>query len=177
MSVPGTVILTTNQKFWAMREASKRAWKPTISDPNQEVLFALDPGETTGVAIKYPWHETEITLFQLATPTVEEGYQAILDALPVTNLPVRWIVEDYRVYSWKSNDHKWAGLHTPQLIGAIRSLRYQRAARGDTIQFRMAQQAKAFATDDNLKSWGIYNAGLKHARDAERHLVTTLFFG
>jgi hypothetical protein len=41
----------------------------------------------------------------------------------------------------------------------------------------MAQQAKAFWTDEKLKLVGLYEPGMKHARDALRHLLYLICFG
>lgn len=168
-------VLTPNPIFWAMQKAAVRQLKGQV-DPTERFIVSLDPGETTGIAWFQPHFEPR-TIFcgQLKTKPIEAGFDAIQAVRPRTKLPVHWVAEDYKVYSWKSEDHKWADLHTPQLIGAIKCLVHLQP--NDTIQFRMAQQAKEFATDDNLKKWNLYSPGLRHGRDAVRHLVHTLFFG
>ena len=39
------------------------------------------------------------------------------------------------------------------------------------------QEAKQWATDMKMEMWGVYHAGMKHARDAQRHMITHHFFG
>lgn len=166
-----TETVSVNPKFWAMVKAaeSQRKW-----NPQERPIVAFDPGETTGMAIWLPWKPNELVLKQVRTPEVVEGYLAIKAEMPNTDIKMHAVMEDYRVYGWKADDHKWAGLHTPQLIGALKIMLHHYDA---TVQMRMAQQAKQWATDEKLKFWGCYNAGMKHARDAQRHLITTLFYG
>lgn len=163
-----------NKLYYAMLDSARRQGhsRPDLVDKYHHV--ALDPGETTGVAISRRG-ESHLELQQVSTPTVEEGMDALhLVLSQYTSWPTIVTIEDYKVYGWKADSHKWAGLHTPMLIGALRWYVHQRPLM--SLHLRMAQQAKGFATDDNLKRWGIYEAGMKHARDAERHLVTTIFW-
>lgn len=143
------------------------------------VVVAIDPGETTGFTVYYPWEEcTTIHHYQLETKTVEQGWEALEEHWPrpidCKGYQIIVVCEDYKVYAWKSTDHSWNKLHTSQFIGAIRILCYQKTI---PIVFQMAGQAKGWATDEKLKLWGLYEPGLKHARDACRHLITYLFFG
>lgn len=141
------------------------------------VIVAFDPGETTGLCYYLPWEPGfSIHLAQIKTPNVEQGYEALSAALPQTTYPQIWVCEDYKVYGWKADDHKWASLHTPQLIGAIRLMAHVRKI---PIVFQMAGQAKNFAKDELLKQWYLYSpeGAMRHARDASRHLVNYTFFG
>lgn len=79
--------------------------------------------------------------------------------------------EDYRVYSWESDKHKWAALHTPKLVGAIHAIAH---IQGVVIHLRMAQEAKTLITDNKLMEWGLYEKGERHARDATRHALLYL---
>lgn len=169
-------ILRPNQLFWAMHKAAAKDRRGK-KDLQERFLFSLDPGETTGYAIRSPTNPGEIICGQVPTKTIEAGYDTICLLRPATAFSVEWIVENYKVYSWKADDHSWAGLHTAQLIGAIKIAVHSNKARGDCFNTRMAQQAKNFATDENLKRWSLYSTGLRHGRDAVRHLVTSLFFG
>lgn len=164
--------VSLNPRFWAMVKAAANERK---NDRTEVINVGIDPGETTGMTIWLPWRENELILKQIPTGSVVEGAIAIAEALPQTELPIHFSLEDYRVYGWKADDHKWAGLHTPQLIGALRYIIHMR--RNCSVYLRMAQGAKAWATDEKLKMWGAYNSGMKHARDAQRHVITTLFFG
>jgi hypothetical protein len=172
-------IVKTNQKFWALFQSARKQFPTNYLDHR---IIALDPGETTGWSAYYPLNRgpehIQLSLRQLETKTVERGVE-ILDRMlgqAAHEFPNRTLLvcEDYKVYGWKSDDHKWASLHTPQLIGAIRCIAYQRKI---PIVTQMAQVAKKFATDENLEQWGVYERGMKHARDAERHLLHAMVFG
>jgi len=82
--------------------------------------------------------------------------------------------EDYRVYSWESDKHKWANLHTPKLIGTIACVCWFNKIRAS---YRMAISAKQFVTDDKLVRWGLWQKGQRHSRDAIRHAVYHQIFG
>lgn len=148
-------------------------------------ILALDPGETTGHARWYP-HVTEdvelngvvipgtkttgithgrIAVWQRVTKDIGQSYETLAYELEdVDHLRA----EDYKVYGWKADDHKWGSLHTPQWIGAIRVAAHMTQTE---LSFCMAQQAKVFWTDEKLKMVGLYEPGMKHARDALRHLL------
>ena len=130
-------------------------------------LVCFDPGETTGLAIF-----DDLTLRnaeQLVTKDLRDGSRdinSVFDTYIREGDDVRVIIEDYRVYGWKTEQHAWAGLHTPKLIGAIIALC---TIYDVPFHMQMAHQAKQFCTDEKLKTWGLYKSGLKHARDAIRH--------
>lgn len=96
------------------------------------------------------------------------------DAAAVLNAMIRkWGIyeiacEDYRVYAWESDKHKWAALHTPKLIGLIMGVAWFNKVH---VTLRMAIQAKQFVTDEKLVAWGLWKKGEKHSRDAIRHAV------
>lgn len=181
-------VLKLNPRFWAMLKAWHQQSKTSWSESSSVWLVGLDPGETTGFAVWNPV-DKELYLTQLITKSPEEGFKAIKEAIRLTvpNIEadsdtidaahaVRPIIvcEDYKVYGWKADSHKWAGLHTPQLIGAIRVLAMQEDY---PIHFQMAQEAKSWATDSQLTDWGAYEPGQRHARDASRHILRYMFFG
>lgn len=124
-------------------------------------LLSLDPGETTGWCL---FVDGEIKEWgQLDTK--EKYQQTIMDFFKL-HQPTHVVCEDYKVYEHKLKQHAWASLHTPQLIGAIKMLAVQYDI---PMQLHMASIAKGFCTDDKLKRWGIYQTGMRHARDAIRH--------
>lgn len=137
----------------------------------ESLIYALDPGETTGRCIYHQedsWGDI-VELEQLDTQNVVKGYDAIrAELLSLPKLPQIVVCEGYVVYSYKSDDHKWNTLHTPQLIGAIKVLCHQLNI---PIKFQLAVQAKGFVTDEMLENWGVYIPGMKHARDAQRHAL------
>jgi hypothetical protein len=152
-------------EFWTrMREsAARQGYSPT----NVKVVYALDPGETTGRCKLFPNNAMELE--QLETKDVVTGYDAIRsDILSMAELPDVVVCENYLVYSWKSDDHKWNSLHTPQLIGAIKVLCHQLQI---PLVFQLAVQAKDFVKDEMLEKWGCYIPGMRHARDAQRHAL------
>jgi hypothetical protein len=83
------------------------------------------------------------------------------------------VAEDYRVYSWKAEDHAWNELSTAKLIGAIEVMC---SLNEWPLKMQMAQQAKGFCTDEKLQDWGLWVKGQKHARDAIRHGIYYLLF-
>jgi hypothetical protein len=170
-----TVTLTPNPRFWSMIESAHKQRK-TTSNPHQIMneywVHGFDPGETTGYARWDPTIQAFI-LSQLPTPDIITGFKAISGQLTSPQSNSVAVVEDYKVYGWKADDHKWAGLHTPQLIGATKVAIWKAQM---PIHFQMAQEAKAWATDEKLQSWDLYSRGMRHARDASRHIITYLFF-
>ena len=82
-------------------------------------------------------------------------------------------MEDYKIYAWKTDTHTWATLHTPQLLGVIRTIA---VLQGIPLETRMAVEAKTFCDNDKLEMWGLYKPGMRHARDAIRHGCFSLLF-
>ena len=91
--------------------------------------------------------------------TLKECYMDTTDAV---------IIENYRIYAHKLEQHSSSDVPTLQLIGAIKYMLYKRNI---PYKLQMAQQAKGFVTDAKLKEWGMWDIGHKHARDACRHCV------
>jgi hypothetical protein len=139
-------------------------------------VLAFDPGETTGAA-------------NFLGPELKEALQIPTGLMPTAAVNVRtWInryldetgfkpdaivIEDYRVYSWKAEDHSWQNMHTCRLIGAIELICHDMNV---PLHKQSAQNAKGFCTDDKLKAWGFWQAGERHARDAIRHAIFHLLF-
>ncbi len=175
------VVVQENSLMHKMLDSGHRQGHGDPDTYNNQILIGIDPGETTGFAWRMPWDGNKIHLEQLVTKDPVSGAKVVKAALPnlrlpssMANIAVQVVCEDYKIYGWKADDHKWAGLHTPQLIGAIR---YMLDSLGIPIVFQMAQEAKSWSTDEKLKMWGIYEAGMRHARDAQRHIVRYMFFG
>jgi hypothetical protein len=133
-------------------------------------IIGLDPGQTTGAC-----------LFQgsilLDARQIESGLmpQAAenVGAYIYHNKPDIVVMENYKVYEWKTKDHAWASLHTPRLIGALEYFCY---AFHFPLVKQMAQMPKGFCTDDKLQKWGYWKPGQRHARDAIRHAVYYMLF-
>lgn len=133
-------------------------------------LLALDPGETTGVAL---FEDRKlISANQIGTGNMQLAPRFIANLFKECQ-PDFVVFEDYRVYAWKKDQHSWAALHTPRLIGGIETLLN---LAGTPFHKQMANLAKGFATDDKLRAWDMYEKGQKHARDAIRHGIYFLLF-
>lgn len=169
------VVVQENSLMHKMLESGHKQGHGNPGIYNKHIIIGIDPGETTGFAVRYPNNGNKISLMQLVTKDPVSGAKIIKAFLPLfTGIDIHVVCEDYKVYGWKADDHKWAGLHTPQLIGAIR---YMLDSLGIPVVFQMAQEAKSWSTDEKLKMWGIYEPGMRHARDAQRHIVRYMFFG
>lgn len=166
------VKLQPNPLFFKMCQAAHKGGgtNPRLSPPH--IVLAMDPGETTGLACWDPWTQ-EILLWQEVTKEIGPSYDKLSKAI-CDVAPEHLRAEDYKVYGWKANEHAFASLHTPRWLGAIEVACYM-----SDIPFsvKLAQMAKTWWTDDKLKACGIYHPGLKHARDACRHLALYLAFG
>jgi hypothetical protein len=157
-----------NFRFW---QICKALWKlPEDQATNLQIgcygenLLAIDPGETTGICI---WDGDKAAFFicQLETKEIGPAYVQLHELIQKVN-PTHVRAEDYRIYSWMTEQHAGTNLHTPKLIGAIEVAAHNLSVPCSLV---MAQQPKALWNDDNLKLAGLYNPGLKHGRDALRH--------
>lgn len=143
--------------------------REALKDSRLRVL-ALDPGETTGACVFNGPHLFDAR--QLQTGLMPQAAVEVCHYIQGFD-PDIVVIEDYRVYSWKTKDHAWAGLHTPRLIGATEYICHQLLK---PLVKQTAQQGKGFCTDDKLMAWGLYQKGEKHARDAIRHACYYLLF-
>lgn len=146
-------------------------------DPLSNPLMALDPGETTGVA-EFDGEHT-IRVYQKITKDIGQSYDWLLSVLKGEGglspyfCPDHLRYEDYRVYQWKTDDHAWSPVHTIRWIGAIQVAAHVTSMPNSCI---MASHAKAFWNDQNLTMLGLYPKGLRHGKDALRHLLYYLCF-
>jgi len=150
-----------------------------IKNPFQGRLITFDPGETTGWSI---WDKQQlIDCGQLATFPVVDCVHMLhqwieakstdfvtmgKSGMLATEAQVKVVIEEYRVYAWKTDDHAHSDIHTARLIGCLETLL---TLRGIRYQMTGAGLAKGFATDEKLKAWNLYRPGQRHARDAIRH--------
>jgi hypothetical protein len=144
-------------------------------EPFEGILLALDPGETTGVAC-YSCTKEEAVLVhasQIKTWPLEKGVLTFQELVKQLS-PAKVVFESYQVYEWKTDDHTWSQIPTVQVIGMIQTILIQHNIPYTT---QTAQVAKGFCDDAKLKSWGYYQPGLRHARDAIRHATYYLLFG
>lgn len=140
-------------------------------------ILGLDPGETTGFAVfdsvksvrRVDWLEID----QVKTWPPEDAVES-LTRLFDEHKPDRVVFESYHIYNWKRDQHVWSAVSTVQVIGCIWTLCLQRKIQFST---QSAQNAKGFWTDDMLTRYNLYQRGLRHGRDATRHVLHFLCFG
>lgn len=168
------ITLTLTPEFARFFKSLRRQHPSPIDTINQPVL-ALDPGETTGVA-EFDGDCT-IRVYQKVTKDIGQSYDWLQEELTYNHhmdcKPAHLRYEDYRVYSWKADDHSWSPVHTIRWIGAIQVAAHVTGVPASCI---MAQHAKSFWTDAKLDMFGLNPKGLKHGRDALRHLLYYLCF-
>lgn len=176
-----------DSKFNALLLSARKQYpdinKGLGANVHQESVCALDPGETTGVAF-YDGVDT-IWVTQKRTINIGPSYDWLHTLLEVGPYDVargeHWGAfkhlryEDYRIYQWKAEDHAWSPVHTIRWIGAIQIAAYK-AKPQPLTSCVMAQQAKAWWTDEKLNMFGLNPKGLRHGRDALRHLLFYLLF-
>jgi hypothetical protein len=132
-------------------------------------LLALDPGKTTGWAFFYNG-----TYYRSgAIPGNAKQIKKLLD----DSRPELVVIESYRIYASKAQQHVHSDVPTLQLIGAIRYICETATPTIPTV-FQTAAQGKAFCTDDKLREWGFHvrGTGAVHANDATRHACHFLLF-
>lgn len=132
-------------------------------------VLALDPGETTGwaffnKAVLKATGELKATDIGTVVPQLENLFKLLQ--------PQVLVVEDYRIYSWKTKQHAFSDVFTLRLIGCIETLAVQNQI---PLYKQSAQVAKNFCTDSKLQEWDIYVTG-NHIRDAVRHGAYFLIF-
>lgn len=149
-------------------------------------VLSFDPGETTGWAWFHDYELVECG--QIPTGEVELTYCRAYGIINKVMLEIEFpqlrdrdrktpiamaeedqlhiAIEDYRVYSWKADDHSWGQIHTIKVVGILELMaKINRLP----LRMRMAQHAKNLVTDERLKQWGMWKKGQRHARDAIRH--------
>lgn len=134
-------------------------------------VLAIDPGETTGWALFC--NTTMDRHGQLQTSLFPQAPVTLCSHIEAWK-PDVVVIEDYRVYKWKTDSHAWAALHTPKLIGVVEYFCYINKI---PLTKQSAQVGKGFCTDERLKEWGLYQVAMRHANDAIRHACQYLMFG
>lgn len=150
-------------------------------------VLALDPGETTGWSV---WdshdnstHYELVRAGQLPTWDKEAKPQTNKCIVPcVRNFrqfldevkPDEVVMESYRVYEWKAENHSWSDVPTLRIIGSFETWLHNANI---PYFFQTAQVAKQFVTDERLQEWGFWLKGQRHARDSMRHGLYYIMFG
>ena len=132
------------------------------------ILLALDPGEVTGCCVFKDGKPVEFRQLPTVNKKTRDYEWSIIEEFIDEIKPDAVIIENYRIYAHKLEQHSSSDVPTLQLIGAIKYMLYKRNI---PYKLQMAQQAKGFVTDAKLKEWGMWDIGHKHARDACRHCV------
>ena len=125
-------------------------------DPAPSSLLCLDPGETTGWALFRNGVLTGSGQFRVTSP-------AVFDRIFTKFKPTQLVVENYRIYPWRSKQHEWSEVPTLRYIGMIQ---YIAASRGIPVSLQMAQLAKVFATA--TFDGGLNEAALAFGDEIER---------
>ena len=140
--------------------------KKGVSIPG--TLLAFDPGETTGCCVFKDGKPVEFRQLPTVNKKTRDYEWSIIEEFIDEIKPDAVIIENYRIYAHKLEQHSSSDVPTLQLIGAIKYMLFKRNI---PYKLQMAQQAKGFVTDAKLKAWGMWDIGHKHARDACRHCV------
>jgi hypothetical protein len=156
-------------KFWSFLK-SVHVQHPPKYNTRDIRITALDPGGTTGHST-FNGHNT-INVTQWNTNSIPEAYDRLVEHLNDFR-PHHMRHEDYRIYEWKSADHSWSPVHTLRWIGAIEVAAHVTKTPNTCL---MASNAKKFWDDRKLDMFGINPKGLRHGRDALRHLLYYMCF-
>lgn len=148
---------------------NNRVRSHTLLPPPQS-LGSFDPGATTGVAIYRGIRLHKAA--QLNTSDPEQALASFSDFFAEGQF-TEVVMEDYRVYANRIEQHAGSSLQTPRLIGMLETLCMQRKI---PFHKQPAGVAKQFCTDLKLKEWGMYAPGQRHARDAIRHATYYILF-
>lgn len=136
-------------------------------------FLSLDPGETTGWS--YWEYKNGLHLKKAGhldtseIPNFVDFFYHMVDTERFKHM----VVEDYRVYGHKLEQHSWNPVYTARLIGAIEAMAFME---GVKIKYYMASTAKGFCTDAKLREWKLYIPN-RHARDSVRHACYYYLFG
>lgn len=137
------------------------------------LLFAIDPGEKTGVAI---WDDEAKTLVTHEVVTIDdEGIDELVKLIDTWG-PKLLIVEDFVLRPSGIQSTARSGLSPVRITSLLMGFLRGRALNNEdaycpAIELQMPAQAKGFATNERLKRWGWWVKGSAHKRDAVRHLL------
>jgi hypothetical protein len=137
-----------------------------------ERLLCLDPGKTTGWCLFEHGRLTKTGHVENCFDDTNIDTAGLYQLFEELN-PDFILYEDYKVYAHKLERHVFNPVFTLRLIGAIES--YAQIKKIPSHK-QMAVTAKNFVTDEKLKQWGLWQTGMRHARDAIRHGCYFLLF-
>lgn len=129
-------------------------------------IIALDPGGTTGWALYDVDSDNneKWTCGQIGPHEHHDELFSHLERLHVQSFTVVCESFEFRQNAQRNN----LNLMSKEYIGIVKLFGQQRNV---PVVFQTAGQAKPFVTDEKLKIMGHYTPGMKHARDAYRHLI------
>jgi len=165
-----------NLEFHAFYNSVRKQHPAHTVDTLSQRILTLDPGETTGVT---EYRDNLVTVYQWDTTSLGPSFNLLNEKLSRVQSfeksrkfdMVR--MEDYRIYEWKVDDHSWSPVHTLRLIGAFEAACH---VQHTPHSYMLAQQAKKFWSDVKLDHFGMNPKGLRHGRDALRHLLYYILF-
>lgn len=129
------------------------------------MIWAVDPGGTTGVAI---WHEAGFATFH-EIGGGHEGFVQWFDAWTHgTSVDGIEVVCESFIPRPGARSMQYDALY---IIGFLKGWCILNHVR---FTLQSPAQAKSFATNDKLKAAVLYPAGKGHAQDAARHLLVRL---
>ena len=152
----------------AISQARKQEREPHSDEVS---LLAFDPGHTTGWAA-FTGFELKAS-GQINTEDIDLATQAIQELID-EHKPSIIVLEEYRIYRWRTQHHAGSDLPTARVIGCMETLAYVQHI---DLYKQPAQLAKGFCKDAKLRAWGVYKQGEKHARDAIRHGIYFMIAG
>lgn len=128
------------------------------------MLISFDPGETTGFVL--------FTMNQDLKMWGELGHEKEIFKLLSKNSIRMVIIEQFKLYPWRSKALYWSSLRTIEIIGAIKA--YCILLK---IPFILQDpNAKKFFSNKKLQNLNLYKGFSVHERDAIRHALYYLHF-
>lgn len=131
------------------------------------VILALDPGETTG----YAWGTIKEGKFIYEGAGEGEYDEQALWGMLCSISPETVVAEGFE---FRQRVREGLVLYSRNLLGVSQ---LWTAIRDRNYVEQSAAQGKSFFTDDKLRGVRAYQKGLRHSRDATRHLFWWAFFG
>ena len=158
--------------FEAFEIATRKSKKTTRFVKPDTITLCFDPGHTTGFATFCGINLVESG--ELVTKPIDIAVRS-MERIFNHFEPDIVVIEDYRVYKWKTEHHGGSELLTTRVIGCIETFCVLNFV--EHVIKQPAHIGKGFCTDKRLREWGFYKKGERHARDAIRHGCYFLLFG
>jgi hypothetical protein len=134
-----------------------------------ELILAVDPGGTTGFALN-DGSETAPLVGECDFPL----FVRMVESWLVSRTDAHFTVVAERYVITGQTLRKSRETTALEVIGYLRSLYYRHPQQVSELELQMPGDAKAFSTNDRLKTTGWYKPGFDHGNDAARHLMLWL---